>query len=482
MWKLFQVSVFRAAIFYVLIFVLLSGSALGILYDRLEKGLTQSNDALAWREAAMLTRSFETDDVAGLVRLINQQDAANKEGVYRLSNRLGKYIGGNLRHFPAPAQTRQRDDGWFAFSARLEGAPEETLIRARILPIDNDLVLLVGRDLGVQKTLLADLAGAFIAVMVTLALLALSGASFIAHTALNRIERINGKLADIANGNFSGRLPNQRIRDELATLERHINALLDRIESLMATTREASDNLAHDLRGPLTRLRVRLESLQTRDSGNNRDSGNEVITQGLADIDQLLDIFSAVQKLSRLESGIGDVLHMPVDVGALVGGIADLYQLAFEEAGWAFHWQVPSQTSSPKLCLTGDHDLIGQGLINLLENALAYGGGKNDRSANGGGDSGGATPQLTLSVQEIANGVETDIEISVADCGLGIEADQLAHVRQRFVRLDDSRSTAGNGLGLALVDAICRHHGGQLVLGANVPSGLRASMVLPRRD
>ena len=277
--------------------------------------------------------------------------------------------------------------------------------------------------------------------------------------ALARVENINHSLRAIISGDFSARIAPSSSQDELADLEAQINQMLARIESLMLAMREVTDNLAHDLRSPLTRLRARLEklSLSAQKTGQADD-----IEQGLADIDQLLSLFTAVLNLSRMEAGTGDMQQQKIAVKPLADEVMELYQAVFEEAGWTLDYVVDKAATTAHII--GDRHLLAQALINLLENALVHGVG--------------SPPHLTLSLTRR----DQQIIIAVTDTGSGVDDHQLAHIRQRFVRLDESRSRPGNGLGLSLVDAICRRHGGQLHLSNHRPSGLRCEICLMVRE
>jgi signal transduction histidine kinase len=304
-----------------------------------------------------------------------------------------------------------------------------------------------------------DLARSFLIALLLLAVFGVIGGGLMGRQALARVENINHSLRAIMSGDFSARIAPTSSQDELADLAAQINEMLARIETLMLAMREVTDNLAHDLRSPLTRLRGRLEKLSL---SAQKTAQAEDIEQGLADIDQLLGLFTAVLNLSRMEAGTGDMQQELIGVKPLVDDVMELYQALFEEAGWTIDYAVDSAAAEAHIL--GDRHLLAQALINLLENALIHGVGSASH----------LTVSLTRRNQQII--------ISVTDTGGGVAEDQLAHIRQRFVRLDESRSRPGNGLGLSLVDAICRRHGGHLHLSNHRPSGLRCEMCLTARE
>jgi signal transduction histidine kinase len=461
MMKLFKVSSFRAIVLYLALFLLSAGLVGSFLYNQINANLTKMNDNMVWRDAAMISRSYERSGLAALSQTLDQQSQLNPEGVYLLADGLGQYLGGNLAAFPSPTQTTNQADGWQII--RSDGSQNRAAdqpmreTRARLIRLDDDLILLIGRDLSAQRALMGQVEQSFLTALLLLVGLGLLGGGVMARQALARVEKINRSLRPIMAGDFSARIPMGRGQDEFGDLEQQINQMLARIQSLMAEMREVSDNLAHDLRSPLTRLRGRLDNLRV-DAASYTP---EVMEDSLSDIDQLLGIFSSILALSKLESGAAARTFQPVNLTALLDDVVDLYDAAFEADGWTLSYDIPREGD---IYVSGDAPLLGQAVVNLLDNARAYGAGE--------------TRQLKVHVSLC----EGEVQLTIADCGAGVPDNELAHIRQRFVRLDNSRSAAGNGLGLSLVDAICRHHGGRLVLSAHQPSGLRADIILAQRQ
>lgn len=449
MTRLFKVSSFRAVLLYLALFLASAGLAGSFLYNQIDASITATGDNLVWRDAAMMSQSYQRGGVDGLRQAVQQQSQVNPDAVYLLADSLGQYLAGNLSAFPTPAQTSVAAEGWQVIEQ------PAGKVRARLLRLDDDVILLIGRDLTAQQAAMGQIRQAFFGALALLVVLGVLGGAVMARQSLARVEKINRSLRPIMAGDFSARIDSGGAQDELADLESQINAMLSRIEKLMAEMREVTDNLAHDLRSPLTRLRGRLDAMQAD------TTAPQAVADSLADIDQLLGVFSSILALSKLDSGLAEQTHQPVDVVALVDDVVELYEAAFDEAGWQVDYQAPR--NGVPVMVEGDAPLLAQAMINLLENALAY----------------GASDKAALRVSVAAQG--EDVAISVADSGAGVPEAELAHIRQRFVRLDDARSAPGNGLGLSLVDAICRHHGGRLELSTCQPSGLQADIILAQR-
>jgi signal transduction histidine kinase len=233
--------------------------------------------------------------------------------------------------------------------------------------------------------------------------------------------------------------------------------MIDRIAVLLAGLREVSDNIAHDLKTPLTRLRNRAE--EALRSASTTEDYRAALEKTIDESDQLISIFNGLLMIARAEAGADRANMVEFDAAAAVRDVAELYEPLAEEEGASIELD-----AAPGLSIQGNRELVGQAVANLIDNALKY----------GVPDGGGGAVSLRVSARRVGN----HVEIAVADHGPGIAAADRARVLDRFVRLEGSRSRPGSGLGLSLASAVARLHGGQLRLEDNEP-GLRAILELP---
>jgi signal transduction histidine kinase len=269
---------------------------------------------------------------------------------------------------------------------------------------------------------------------------------------------MSAKAATLLQEDLSGRLPLSGADDELDRLARNLNAMLDRIAGLMEGIRQVSDNIAHDLRTPLTRLRNHAEHALQLDEGEA--ASRAALEQVIDEADGLIRIFNALLMIARAESQSCGESLADLDAAALVHDMAELYEPAAEESG--VEWRVIAEGPLP---FRGQRELIGQALANLIDNALKYGAPD--------------LPGVKATIEISATGTDTGVEIAVADRGPGIPEQERTRVLERFVRLESSRSRPGSGLGLSLAAAVARLHGGQLRLEDFSP-GLRVVLTFPR--
>ena len=279
--------------------------------------------------------------------------------------------------------------------------------------------------------------------------LALTMGWFIGQTLLARIDNINTTAQAITSGNFSRRVPLTGRHDEFDELAEHLNRMLMRIEQLLTGMRQVTDNIAHDLRKPLSRLRNRLEItlLERRDPTEYR----QVMTETIEDADDLIRTFNALLEIAQTEAGSFRGEWKPVDLSALLEGLGELYRELAESQGKQLIIQVQQGLS-----VTGNRHLLAQAISNLLDNAVKY------TRADG---------QISLQAERLSEGVV----VYISDNGPGIPAEKSALVWERFFRLDAARSTPGSGLGLSLVKAVAELHGASVSLQDNCP-GLRVGL------
>jgi signal transduction histidine kinase len=277
---------------------------------------------------------------------------------------------------------------------------------------------------------------------------------------LSRIDAMTGTAQTIMAGDLSGRLPVAGSGDELDRLADNVNAMLDRIEALMRGLKEVSDNIAHDLKTPLTRLRNRCE--QALRSSTGEASYRAALESTIAESDDLIRTFDALLMIARAESGQARDNMTDFDASEIARDVGELYEPVADEKGIAL--RIDASAAAP---VHGNRELVSQALANLIDNAIKY--------AGPNGEVNGVPAEIVV---KAGNDGER-ITLTVADRGPGIPDVDRDRVVERFVRLEQSRSEPGSGLGLSLASAVARLHGGELKLEDNHP-GLRTIIALPR--
>ncbi len=460
--SLLRSSAFRGALVYLAVFLAMTGGTLAFLYSEMARSLSQSADRLVWQEAAVLSRLHAMQGTDALQNFVATRGQAGGEMVYFLADGLGTRLAGNLAAFPTPEQTSRTADDWVTFTALRGDTASGMPVRGRVVVLDDDLALLVARDITPQTTQLATLLRVFVGAMGGLLLVGLFGSVVLARRTLARVEIITESLRDIMQGRFDTRVKMAGSGDEMTLLADQLNAMTARVDALMSSMREVTDNIAHDLRTPLNRLRGQLELVhaQLDDASASRDPLIAPLEQCMHDIDALLENFAALLSLSRMESGAVARETEDVDLNAVVADIAELYAPAFEEAGARLDVVMPEGP----VRILGARALISQAIANLVENALKY----------------ACVPKhaITLELSQRATQTGVFFDICVRDCGPGIAAPDRARAKARFVRLEPSRHLPGSGIGLSLVQAIAQVHGGELTLRDNDPHGLVATLTM----
>ena len=450
--SLFASSTFRLALVYMLLFASSVLILMGFIYWSTVGFMSTQNDATIEAEITGLAEQYLERRLNGLIELISERVKRDPDSstVYLLTSPQLKPLAGNLSAWP---DTKVDADGWLNFEFSDPRANGRIFhARARTFVLQGNLRLLVGRDTRALKTTQQLIVRALLWGLAITFGLALVGGMAMSRGMLKRIETMNQASREIMAGDMSRRIALQGNGDEIDQLASNLNAMLEEIERLMEGVRQVSDNIAHDLRTPLTRLRNRLEQL---DSELQEDGEfHSGVTHCITDADQLLATFAALLRIARIESGQHRKGFANLDLSVLVADAAELYEVVAEERSLTFNLK-----NAEAFTVFGDRDLLFQAVVNLLDNAVKY-------TPEGG----------SISIALDNNGDK--VAIVVSDSGPGIPEAQRDQVGQRFYRLEQSRSTPGNGLGLSLVKAVVQLHQGQLLLEDSAP-GLRATIRLP---
>ncbi len=418
----------------------------------IEDQIRQTIDA----EITGLSEQFRQGGIRRLIFVIEQRTRQPGASLYLVTTRLGERLAGNIEQVPVGLLDHAGETEIpYARNAGedAEGRPAIAIVRVFIMP--NGFRVLVGRDAGERDRLRAVVrraGGWSLGVVLVLGIL---GGFIIAQRILRRVDTLSEKTLGIMTGDLDDRLPLAGNGDELDRLASSLNTMLDRITLLMNGLRQVSDNIAHDLKTPLTRLRNRADEA-LRPSASPADM-RRALEGVIDDADNLIKVFNALLMIARLEAGQSRENMSSFDASAAATGVLELYEALAEEAGATLTGRIESG-----LTAVGNRELVGQALANMLDNALKYGVPADD-----------APCRIELAVSRQG----ASVVFSVSDNGPGIPEDQRARALQRFGRLDTSRSQPGFGLGLSLVNAVAHIHGGRLDLGDNAP-GLKAVLTI----
>ncbi len=418
--------------------------------------MTQQMDSTIQAEIQGLAERYDQEGLQGLTELIaervNRQQATGNS-IYLLTTFTLQPLVGNLDRWPKNASI---NNDWIEFRLEINEQTNEThLARAKIFRLPGDHGLLVGRDIHQLTEAKRRIVQALTWGLVIMVLLAFIGGLVLSRRTVRKIERINQTTKSIMSGDLSRRVPVTGRNDDFDQVADNLNQMLDRIQMLMEDIRRVSDNIAHDLRTPLARLRQHLEEARLQEDPSSKSAIN--LEQSIKEADSLLGTFNALLRIARIEAGQVKAGFADVDFTQLVEDIVEFYDPLVEEKN-----QVLEKTLEANITSSGDRDLLFQAFANVIENSIKY------TPDNG---------NLSISLIRLS----TDLIVTIADNGPGIPASERDNVFRRFYRLDQSRGSSGNGLGLSMVSAVIGLHNGTITLEDNTP-GLRIVIRLPLLD
>jgi signal transduction histidine kinase len=451
---LFRSTAFRLVALYLAMFALSVGAILGYVYWNTALLLERQTDDTLRAEVQGLSDQYQLRGLRGLADTIQRRGQDSKGSLYLLANPAGGHIIGNLNSLPDEAEKHL---GFFEFPYNFNNGRIVEIHQARAFhsELEGGFELVVGRDVEELRQFGQIIRNSMLWALGIALVLGVSGGLLLSRNFLRRVDSITAASQSIMAGDLSGRMPVAGTGDELDKLAQSLNEMLDQIERLMAGMREVSSNVAHDLRSPLTRLKARVESALRSGKPNEHKAALE---QTIEEADRLIHTFNALLSIARAEAGQSREGLQDMDAKPVIEEVAELYEPIAEEAGGSFTIEI-----ADGLRVHADRQLLSQAVANLLDNALKY------------GVAGEAPPEIV--VTGVVEG--EDIVIAVSDRGPGIPEADRERVKDRFVRLDQSRTKPGNGLGLSLATGVMKLHGGRLVLEDNGP-GLRAKLILPR--
>jgi signal transduction histidine kinase len=459
--KLFNTTAFKLTLVYLTVFALFAAFLLGYFAWNTRRLITEQITRTVDAEITGLSEQYNQGGIRRLVFTVDARARRPGSSLYLVTTFTGDGLAGNVGSLGEGVMDRA---GWAETVYRrldeAEGAEHHALVRVFQLP--GGFRLLVGRDLEERERLYDIILAAGQWSIALVIVLGLAGGFFVARRVLQRVDAMTETSRTIMAGDLTGRLPTAGSEDELDRLAVNLNAMLERIEALMRGFREVSDNIAHDLKTPLTRMRNRAE--EALRAGKGETDYRAALEATIEESDELIRTFNALLMIARAESGQASTPMAEFDAAEIARGVAELYDPLADEKGIAL--KVEAGTAVPA---RGSPELVTQALANLVDNAIKYAGA--DRAAANGAPA-------EISVKAAADGDR--ILLAVSDHGPGIDKADRYHVIERFVRLEQSRSEPGSGLGLSLASAVARLHGGELRLEDNAP-GLKATLVLPRQ-
>jgi signal transduction histidine kinase len=449
---------FRLTVAYMGAFVVAAALIVGFVSWRANALLTTRAVEALSAEITALREQFQAGGAPRLIAAINERIGEPGSNLYLLLDATGRKVAGNLSMLP-PELADAAHGRVFSYLRGSDGAGAgRRLAVGEPVAVRGGLTLVVGRDIEDQRQFALTMGRVALWSVGLLSVLGVGAGILISRAVLARIDAVTEASRKIMSGDLSRRIPLSGSGDELDRLSDSLNAMLARIEELMLALREVSDNIAHDLKTPLTRLRNRAEAA-LRDPGGAA-AYRDGLVKTLEEADDLIKTFNALLLIARLEGGAVAESMAPIDPAAIVSDVAELYEPVAEDAGLDLAVSAPSGLS-----LVANRELVSQAIANLVDNAIKY-------SVSETTDGRRQTVEISL------RGAGTSIEIVVADRGPGVALQDRKRALQRFVRLEKSRSRPGAGLGLSLVAAVARLHGGTIRLEDNAP-GLKAVLVLP---
>jgi signal transduction histidine kinase len=456
--KVVRTTAFKLSAIYIAVFSVFSVVfVLYISYTANELLNQQLRDDI-FTEIRGLADEGRDGGLPAVVELIEQRSHQPGAGLYLVTDISGRVLAGNVSRIPPDLLNHAGMGPITVPYERFSGDGGEHLAMVQVLRLQGGFRMLVGRDIGEREQFRAIFGQALAYALALMIGLALVSWFFVSRRVLKRIDSVSATSLRIMQGDLSGRLEVTGSDDEFDRLASSLNSMLERIETLLIGLKDVSDNIAHDLKTPLTRLRNRVETALARPE--DKDGLRAALESTIEESDQLIKTFNALLMIARTEAGSSDGAMTEIDAAEIVRDVGELYEPVAEEKGITL-----TVSAGEPVKFLASRELLGQALANLVDNAIKY--APLDK-ADG--------RQLTIAIAARTEG--DDFVLTVADNGIGIPAEDRARALQRFVRLEKSRSEPGSGLGLSLVAAVARLHHGTIELGDGNP-GLVVTMRLP---
>lgn len=478
--QLWRTTTVRLTALFILIFAVLSVVLLGYVgfQSSIEIQRAQARD-VNW-EIRKFENLYERRGMRALAIAVQLLARQPGPGIYYFGKPDGEMIAGNFHALPLDVLANAGQYSFtysheLAFDRRnsppprnreearqdIEREGKQAYAVVRTLILDGGFRLVVGRDIVQRRNFTQIIVRTMTLGVIGIIILSAIAGGLTARRVLKRINAINKTSSEIRSGNMSQRVPVTKRNDEFDQLAIGLNEMLDRIEQLMQGLKEVTDNVAHDLKTPLTRLRNRAEAALRE--GGTEEEHKAALELTIMESDRLISTFNGLLLIARLEAGSKSKALSQLNLSEVVADVGELYAPVIEDAGGILEIDVQND-----ITLNANRELLAQALVNLLENAIKYALNSEHKLARDGDE------KITLSLRHQAQ----QVEIIVADNGPGIPVEDRVRVLERFVRLEKSRTEIGSGLGLALVSAVVQLHKGSITIEDNNP-GVRAIIRLP---
>jgi signal transduction histidine kinase len=458
--RFLRTTAVRLTLLYLVVFSLVSFGLVAYVGRNAAEVLNRDVRSTVDREVDELEGIYQNRGLRALIDAIDQRSRAPGASLYFVADVSGNLVVGNIADLP-PAILDDVNQVAHPVPYNRDGERADDRGRGRhramvrVMQLDEGFRVLVGRDLGEQGRMKEVFTRSFQVFLGAVVFLGLVTWVFISRRVLRRIDEVSVAGSRIVAGDLTGRLPVKGSGDEFDRLAIGLNRMLGRIEALMKGLKEVSDNIAHDLKTPLTRMRNRLDAALAGPEDATRY--REALEATIEESDALIRTFDALLMIARVEAGNQQVSMERLDLAAIARDVGELYEPVAEDEGATL--EVDASEDVP---VTGNRELLSQALSNLIDNALKYGRVE------------GRDLAISIAVRRQAG----KAVLVVADNGPGVPEGDRERVLSRFVRLEASRSAPGSGLGLSLVAAIAHNHGGTVVLGDNGP-GLVVRLEMP---
>lgn len=445
--RLLKNNIFRLSALYSAMFFVASLAMLGVTYRTIEKNIQISIEREINAEIKRSIGSYQS----------NQLGIETEPYAYFIEQ-SGRRVAGNINDLPEKYHVKTDKLGLVQIEAQQVVTDEDNPIEqkgailGKTVTLPDHTRLFIGKSSYDATERREDILDAFSTGLLTLLVIGIVGGLIISFRSIKRIDRISRVSKSIMSGNLDLRVPTTTYNDDLEDMARNINNMLDKINDLMQGMRQVSNNVAHDLRTPLTRLRANIETISRNSEGDIQLEAEAA----LKETDNLLNTFASLLRISQVESGAATLTKEPIDFAELVNEIMDFYDVLAEEKAQTVTLNLPKN-----ILVSADKGLLSQAIVNLFTNAVKY------------------TPEkghIRISIETIAK--NRVAQLIIHDSGSGVPEADLVKITQRFYRLEKHRNTEnGNGLGLSMVKAIMDAHNGELLFENDI--GLKATLRLP---